>query len=565
MSATGANPPLQWFQSQPDRLKWELEQFAARGLPASQRMGLRDGRLPERLVVETELQFQGEPVPVEVVYPFEYPDAPPLVFGPPYLLDRHQNPRSGNFCWGEDPEREWSPRLDAAHLVAEDVRWLLADSERGGAVVRAAEADMPEPLTGLITLDPTCAVVVPDPYFAKQLPAAEGTMTLVGKSRRLFLAHAAGLGASSTQLRDRYFSNQPEHAGYWVELSPAPAPAVWDDDTLLVGAINSASRRPYGRLGSRLKKSKGLSVADCWLGITFLEEGRLRGEQRRNWVFACISKHSTGAERIGPRFGAQALTLAERRARTPELVGLADARVLCVGAGSLGAPVAEELVKAGIGQLDLLDPDTYDVNNAVRHVLSPAAAGYPKAEATAIHVGNLNPFGDVCAHVLRVGDRAQDAAALAQLIADADVVIDTTGSNSVSRILQRRCTEASKPLVVGGLSAGSYGGEVAVFYPQGACFDCLLLAQRDHLVPEPDEAPRTSLITPVGCSHPAFAGAGFDATQHAALIARTVVQVTGKSGYPAADFDWVITNFRRAPRWRSGRLEKHPECERCRA
>ena len=563
MSATGADTPPPWFEAQPARLDWELAQFAARGLPAAQRRGLRDGRLRDSLVIETDLQFQGQSVPIEVAYPCDYPDVPPTVYGPPGLLNRHQQPRSGNFCWAEDPDREWSPHGDAAQLVAEDLRWLFADSEQGPTVVRAGEADMAEPITGLITRDRARVVVVPDPFFAEQLPAVEGTMTLVGNGKRLYLARAASLGAPDEKLRQAYFAGQPERDGYWVELNPAPAPAVFDDDQRLLSAISGATPRPYKRLAARLKDKKGLPSAECWVGITFLEEGPMRGQQRRNWVFARISRDRVGNERIFPRVGAQALTLAERQRRTPELVGLADARVLLIGAGSLGAAVAQELAKAGVGQLDLADPDTFDVNNAVRHVLSPLVAGYPKVNATAISAGNLNPFVDVRPHLLTVGGEADDAAALAQLVADTEVVVDTTGSTSVGRILQRHCTRAGKPLVVGALSAGSYGGEIAIFRPHAACFECLLLAQRDNVVPEPDAAPRTSLVTPVGCSHPAFAGAGFDATQQAALIARTVVQVTGKSAYPVVDFDWAITNFRSAPRWRSGSLEKHPDCERC--
>jgi molybdopterin/thiamine biosynthesis adenylyltransferase len=297
--------------------------------------------------------------------------------------------------------------------------------------------------------------------------------------------------------------------------------------------------------------------------MTFLEEGPMRDQRRRNWVFAQITLEN-GLKGIGPRFGAQALTLDERQRRTPELVGLAAARVLLVGAGSLGAPVAQELVKAGVGHVDLVDPDQYDVNNAVRHILPILRAGDNKAHATAAALEQLNPFVEVRPHLVRVGGEAEDAALLAELIANADVVVDTTGSVSVGRILQRWCTERTKPLIVGGLSSGSYGGEVAIFRPDGACFECLLLAQRDNLVPRPHAAPRTSQVTPVGCSHPAFAGAGFDATQLAALIARTVIQTTGKSTYPDADFDWAITNFRSTPKWRSGRLDKHPDCDRCR-
>jgi hypothetical protein len=59
---------------------------------------------------------------------------------------------------------------------------------------------MPEPVTGHLDFG-TGVVVVPDPYFARDLPAAEGNMKLVGRPGRLYLDHAARLGSSDRALR----------------------------------------------------------------------------------------------------------------------------------------------------------------------------------------------------------------------------------------------------------------------------------------------------------------------------------------------------------------------------
>ena len=75
--------------------------------------------------------------------------------------------------------------------------------------------------------------------------------------------------------------------------------------------------------------------------------------------------------------------------------------------------------------------------------------------------------------------------------------------------------------------------------------------------------PRSN-VTPVGCSHPAFSGAGFDATELAAITARVVVQATYLTPYPPLEYDWAIITFRGHPRWQSGKLERHPNCPRCR-
>ena len=182
---------------------------------------------------------------------------------------------------------------------------------------------------------------------------------------------------------------------------------------------------------------------------------------------------------------------------------------------------------------------------------------------TAITAQALNPFVTVDSHQLLVGGGEADAVQLDALIATHSVVVDTTGSQAVARILARRCRQASTTLVIAGLSAGSYGAEIAVFRPGDPCFYCLVLAQRDGTIPVPRAAPPTGGVTPIGCSHPAFSGAGFDATELAAVTARTVVQATETCGYPPLTFDWAVLNFRGDPRWQSGDLERHPACPLC--
>jgi molybdopterin/thiamine biosynthesis adenylyltransferase len=521
---------------------------------------MRDGRYADRLVIETELPFRGKSIPIEVVYPVEYPDEGPTFFGPPRLLDRHQHPRTDNFCWAEDSDRDWWPGMSAAEVVDQDIRWLLENSEAGPAAVRDGEANMPEPVSGYLIFD-KAVVVVPDPFLADVLSVSGGRMTLVGDGDRFMLTRAANIGEADSALSERYFRDKPEHDGYWVALPQTPSAA--DSDDALITAIDAAAPRVFKGLARQLKIHKSEHFAETWLGVTFFEEGPLRGEQRRNWFFARIRLERGGQAAMGPKMGAQALTQAERGRRIPELVGLGNASVLVIGAGSVGAALVYELTKAGVGRVDVADSDVFDVNNSVRHVISPQWAGSNKAMVSALLAQDLNPFVTVDSHQLVVGGSAEDAVKLDALIATHFVVIDTTGSQAVARILARRCRQASTTLVVAGLSAGSYGAEIAVFRPGAPCFYCLVLAQRDGTIPVPQAAPPTGGVTPIGCSHPAFSGAGFDATELVAVAARTVVQATETCGYPPLDFDWAIINFRGHPRWQSGDLKRHPACPLC--
>lgn len=557
MSATPPPERAPWYEAQPDRLAWELEQFADRGLPASVDHSGVD------LVVATAVTVAGETHALKVVFPFDYPDVEPTVFGPEDLLDRHQNRRSGNFCLLEDPRLDWWPTMSAAAIVDEDLRWLIEDSRSGPDAVAAAEADMPEPLSQHIAADVTCPTIVTDPFWAVDLPAGDGHVELAAKTLDgLVLVEAEGIGRlDDDTLKQHLEAKSPgTHRGRWVAL-PQDTLGSWPSENDVLVAAEAASSNLLS-LQMRALRKKKFAHADGWVGVTFIEEGPQRGQRRRGWVFLEVRVDRDGNREILKVSRALALTAKERARRIPELAGLVDARVLVVGAGSVGAPTVMELVKAGVGIVDVADYDVYDVNNAVRHVLDIYWAGNDKALAVAVAAYGLNPFVSVRPHTLHVGKRRRDSVKVDQLITDADVVIDATGSQSAARVLARRCREAVKPLVLASLTAGSFGAEAAVFRPDGPCFWCLVLGQQDQTIPSPSEGPRSN-ITPVGCSTPAFSGAGFDATALAATAARLAVQATGKTDYPSPDHDYVVMNFRGPNPWRHGRMQQHPNCPVC--
>jgi molybdopterin/thiamine biosynthesis adenylyltransferase len=557
LPAVSATAPEPWFEGHPERRQWELAEFARRGLP------VQESVINGTLAVATTMSFCGKDVEIQVAYPDEYPDVPPIVFGPP-LLGRHQvlGPRGGNFCLMEQPDSEWWPAMSAAELVDVDLRRLLRDSERGPEVVAAGEADMPEPMSGHIVYERDKAVLFPDPFWALELAVEGGELTFVDVMPGIswLVSGVDGLAAPDHRLIKQYAATKgSRHVTAWTTLSDIPS---WPTCTDLLAAAEQADPSLLRRVKKGLKHDSRRSEADGWVAVTFLEEGPHLGEKRRAWVLLHVRVPRRGEKHVLGAVRAQALTASERACRIPELRGLGDVSVLVVGAGSLGAPVTLELAKAGVGRIHVIDKDFYDVNNAVRHVASTRFAGMDKEQAVAFDAKNLNPFIDIHSHYVNVAGSIEDGERLDALLGEADLVIDTTGSQSVARVLQRRCREQSKTLVMAALTAGSYGGEVAVFAPDGPCFFCFVLAQDAGEVPTPLEGPRSN-VTPVGCSHPAFSGAGFDATALAALAARTAVCATGKSHYPTPDYDYVIVNFRGEHPWRQGTLERRPSCPLC--
>ncbi|HEY6322370.1 MAG TPA: ThiF family adenylyltransferase [Thermoanaerobaculia bacterium] len=548
--------PDHWYSREPDRLRWELDQFEQHELPAKV---LHDDE--GHLVVVTEVHFRGEPLAISASYPHAYPHFAPTIGADRYLLDRHQDPIGHNFCLLENPGGDWEPWFSAAYLIAELLGPLLRDAEKGPEAVRAGEADMPEPASALFRYDPATIVLVPEQFLVQELPAKSGTMTLLrGTGRICLLVDATGIGEIEPALSQRF--TEPgaiRWQGRWVAVDAPPRPEAGSEGILAALEV-AEGQLLERRLRKKFPQGKRRHEAMIRFGITFLEEGPSRNEQRRTWLFAEIKQMRGEKPRVARLLRAHALGRAERARRLPELPALTSAHVVLIGVGSLGGSVALELAKAGVAKLDLFDDDLYDVNNSVRHVLPATLAGTPKALAVAETCRALNPFIEVCGHDLAIGDSLPAAERLDRALETATVVIDTTGALAVARHLATKARGSAATLIVAGLTAGSFGGDVFVVAPGAACLQCFLRAQQRQTIPKPPEGER-SAVTPIGCRHPAFAGAGFEATELAAIVSRRTIQALETTSYPAAQNNWIVLDFRAAPHFREGQLAPDPDCE----
>ncbi|HUY24702.1 MAG TPA: ThiF family adenylyltransferase [Candidatus Saccharimonadales bacterium] len=237
---------------------------------------------------------------------------------------------------------------------------------------------------------------------------------------------------------------------------------------------------------------------------------------------------------------------------------MSERSVLIVGAGSVGSTIAVELAKAGLAHLTLVDKDAYDVNNSVRHELPLIYAGANKAEAVSFHCRAVNPFSNVVAIPSDAGVGILPPE-LGKLIAGADLTVDATGSGEITQLLCRTCHEHDRPLLVATLTSSAYGAEVVLGRHEGGCPNCFMLGQGDGVVPTPPSGPASN-VTPVGCSQPTFFGAGFEATELAAVATRMAIAGCGGTSYPNLGYDWAVLDFRGDSHWRSGKLERDRQC-----
>ena len=147
---------------------------------------------------------------------------------------------------------------------------------------------------------------------------------------------------------------------------------------------------------------------------------------------------------------------------------LKAARVLIVGAGGLGCPVALYLAAAGVGTIGLVDNDVVDVTNLQRQVLyGTASVGQSKLEAARDRLLDLNPDISVVLHA----EWLTSHNAL-QIAGGYDVVIDGTDNFATRYLVNDTCVLLGTPNVHG--SIFQFEGQVSVFAtPGGPCYRCL--------------------------------------------------------------------------------------------
>ena len=157
---------------------------------------------------------------------------------------------------------------------------------------------------------------------------------------------------------------------------------------------------------------------------------------------------------------------------------LLDSRVLILGAGGLGSPVAMYLASSGVGHLVISDFDTVEISNLQRQILhSTQDVGKLKVESAKETLNTLNPDVEITVIKTRLEDDD-----LREQVRLADLVIDTTDNFTSRFALNRMCVAEKTPLVSG--SVIRMEGQITVFRPDvddSPCYHCLY-KEADDLV-----------------------------------------------------------------------------------
>jgi adenylyltransferase/sulfurtransferase len=147
---------------------------------------------------------------------------------------------------------------------------------------------------------------------------------------------------------------------------------------------------------------------------------------------------------------------------------LKAAKVLCIGAGGLGSPVAMYLAAAGVGTLGIVEFDVVDETNLQRQIIhGQSDIGRSKAESARDTIAEINPNVNVVLHETRL-----DSSNALEILKDYDLVVDGTDNFPTRYLVNDACVLLHKPYVWG--SIFRFEGQASVFWAdRGPCYRCL--------------------------------------------------------------------------------------------
>lgn len=223
---------------------------------------------------------------------------------------------------------------------------------------------------------------------------------------------------------------------------------------------------------------------------------------------------------------------------------LKAAKVLIVGAGGLGSPLAMYLAAAGVGTIGIVDADVLELSNLQRQIAhTTSRIGALKVVSAAQAMREINPLVSVQTFAVRL-----DAENVRALIEPFDIICDGTDNFETRFMLADACVAAKRTLVSAAVLR--FEGQLSTFKPHadadGPCYRCLY--------PEP---PPPGLVP--SCSEAGVLGAvtGVMGTLQATEVLKEIMGIGESLSGRLIIWDALAMQFR------SVRLKRDPHCRVC--
>nr|WP_197980196.1 MULTISPECIES: ThiF family adenylyltransferase [unclassified Rhizobium] len=215
----------------------------------------------------------------------------------------------------------------------------------------------------------------------------------------------------------------------------------------------------------------------------------------------------------------------ELRTRSGSGQTIPSASVLLIGAGSLGSVLAENLVRMGITDMGILDPDRLDVGNLTRHALGVDAVGHNKANALASALNMIMPDATV---IGLPSSFPPSENSIADQIRSFDVVVDCTGADSVLDLMAEFDWGGEKAFISLAMTWRAEG--LLVYTASETAFPAIDAKERFLEFDIPPTDLDDARMEGIGCWHPVFPATAADVRLWSAIGSKAVLKAIESPG-----------------------------------
>lgn len=403
----------------------------------------------------------------ECKYPPSYPSAPPDIFPKDKSskwVPRHQYVKEGRFCL-DIREKTWCSRLTAADIIKSVQTLLIAEGIR--KITKSDKLlvyEEPEPTRIERLLRYKLGVLPSDLSFPENqnYGRLNYVYQLNSETNRLIITDIyEGDNKRESTLAKKIWledAQRTKYKGLWVRVN---------GDQFIELLVIDDAQEVLNRLNSYAAFSEGLNLEEYFGKDSYWKFLMLTSEYPHLPFFLYYNSEKQSIS----RYGVYILDINHLTARMPSKENyefLTKKKVAIIGCGAGGSKDAEYLVKSGVGKIVLIDDDTLQTENILRHSCQLDDLSIEKVYAVKDKLKKINPYVEVqpLRKNLDIIDAKTD-----ELIRDSDLIIVATAANE--ELFNEYAFSRGIPAIYSKVYPMGFGGEIIRIIPGlTPCFEC---------------------------------------------------------------------------------------------
>jgi molybdopterin/thiamine biosynthesis adenylyltransferase len=567
---------LPWYKL--DEALFEEEKDA---LIINRGFSLNEEKLKDKKKVEFQgkVDVNGEVFTLRLEYPYGYPEFSPECFVEEIQFARHQSPDSGKMCLYE----EWKDNSDLNGVDVLDLAIEWIKRTQVGQFHPDEEIDGPEPKQYSFIAPSIGTVITPEEVYlnwqGKEGIFKVNLRNLSDPQKELYLngmlttIHSSDESYDNDSRLNSLFQDG-ELVGKCFQVLTAPP--YFKNQHEIISWLGEQGHKDIMKKCRSVSKhidDPRYSIGPL-LGIKYIDEVGKRGNLESRFLVIALKDVLTQKRKrpFQTQFGvfnSNEISPTKLFKRVPNLQPLSNKHVVVLGLGTIGAPVALEFAKAGVGKLTLVDRDVLNVGNVIRHICNLHQVGLPKVHAVRQVVNSHNPYVEVIPQVENWGMETSDER-VATTLRDADLIVCAVAHTPTEVYMNKMAYHFNIPVIYSYAGFGAWSGRVFRIEPGlTGCYDCNrwnIYENEDLQFTEPKDLEE---LYDNGCATPAFPGSGIDTGILANLTSRLSIQ-TLLTEHPNSYEPSINDHIVWTSQGNNGQLkmvqkiiETHPKCERC--